>query len=717
MALALEEMGFSRYNGNNLLKNKKNKFKYVLITGNNLYSPNNTNEIEAVSSNTNNYGDKIKVVIISRAGSEGIDLKNIRNVHIMEPWYNMNRLEQVIGRAIRNKSHFSLPLEKRNCCIYLYGSLLTNKSESIDLFLYRLAEHKSIKIGKITRILKENSIDCILTKHEDIKYFDKDISSVELKLSNQNIISFDIGLKPFSNSCDYMETCHYNCMTYDNKYNKISIINDVNNNTYMNKNSELNVNDIIVKIKNLFKDKYYYSKYDIIMHICNNKIYPLNIIDYALNEIINNELIIILDRYDRKGKIIQIDNLYLFQPQEINNKLISYEERSRPIDNKNDKILIKFSNDNSEETTLVHDTTENDFLKNIIDTIIKIKYILEGSFYLEKKLKIKQEEERKREKKEQREKLANQEEERKREKKEQKEKIQKEKEEIKQQLEQEKREQREQKEQEKENKKLQRLLEKKRKKEEELKAKQNKQGISGGSLISSFNITNDEYIRSCIEIVFDLLSTSEKIYIINKFYILDESDINKYSFLNTDNISIHDIFSNITSFINSKILINEYDMKMIVIDYNTKLNCIIYDKNKWIIASEAYITLFTPLIKNKVKKYEKNSSLNKTIGLNINKNNKTIFKIKDTTNLDVHNKGWACSNLKKNNIKELLKEIFDNHDEVELLTNDTQYKINDLCNVIKFMFTYLNYISAKQKIWFLNISDTAIIKYTDTFKI
>ena len=34
--------------------------------------------------------------------------------------------------------------------------------EAIDLYVYRTAEIKSIKIGKITRLLKENSIDCII---------------------------------------------------------------------------------------------------------------------------------------------------------------------------------------------------------------------------------------------------------------------------------------------------------------------------------------------------------------------------------------------------------------------------------------------------------------------------------------------------------------------------------------------------------------------------
>ena len=42
----------------------------------------------------------LKVVIITKAGAEGLDFKNIRQVHILEPWYNLNRSEQVIGRAV-----------------------------------------------------------------------------------------------------------------------------------------------------------------------------------------------------------------------------------------------------------------------------------------------------------------------------------------------------------------------------------------------------------------------------------------------------------------------------------------------------------------------------------------------------------------------------------------------------------------------------------------
>ena len=44
-------------------------------------------------------------MIISSAGAEGISLTGVRQVHIMEPYWNVSRLDQVIGRAVRYCSH------------------------------------------------------------------------------------------------------------------------------------------------------------------------------------------------------------------------------------------------------------------------------------------------------------------------------------------------------------------------------------------------------------------------------------------------------------------------------------------------------------------------------------------------------------------------------------------------------------------------------------
>ena len=55
-------------------------------------------ELESISSN-NLYGEIIKVLMITASGAEGISLKNVRYVHITEPYWHPVRMQQVIGRA------------------------------------------------------------------------------------------------------------------------------------------------------------------------------------------------------------------------------------------------------------------------------------------------------------------------------------------------------------------------------------------------------------------------------------------------------------------------------------------------------------------------------------------------------------------------------------------------------------------------------------------
>ena len=70
---------------------------------------------------SNIYGNNIKIIMLSPAGAEGISLFNIRQVHLLEPYWHNVRNKQVIGRAIRYKSHEALPVDKRNVevlCIF-----------------------------------------------------------------------------------------------------------------------------------------------------------------------------------------------------------------------------------------------------------------------------------------------------------------------------------------------------------------------------------------------------------------------------------------------------------------------------------------------------------------------------------------------------------------------------------------------------------------------
>jgi hypothetical protein len=78
----------------------------------------------------NMYGQKCLILLITQSGAEGISLKNVRQVHIMEPYWNNVRVNQVIGRARRIKSHVNLPEEQRNVKVFNYIIKYTNAQKN-----------------------------------------------------------------------------------------------------------------------------------------------------------------------------------------------------------------------------------------------------------------------------------------------------------------------------------------------------------------------------------------------------------------------------------------------------------------------------------------------------------------------------------------------------------------------------------------------------------
>lgn len=109
-----------------------------------------------------------KIMIITAAGSEGLDLKETRTVIILEPYWNYARIEQIIGRAVRYTSHSSLDVEKRHVDVYhlilqkplLIPTLLNFDTQySIDNVLYSLSRSKNIRISKFYDMLKNISIE------------------------------------------------------------------------------------------------------------------------------------------------------------------------------------------------------------------------------------------------------------------------------------------------------------------------------------------------------------------------------------------------------------------------------------------------------------------------------------------------------------------------------------------------------------------------------
>lgn len=79
--------------------------------------------------NDNKRGQICRCFCITSAGAEGLSLKNVRAVHIMEPYWNDVRLKQVKGRAIRIGSHLDLPTQDRNVAIYTYVTVYSNEAQ------------------------------------------------------------------------------------------------------------------------------------------------------------------------------------------------------------------------------------------------------------------------------------------------------------------------------------------------------------------------------------------------------------------------------------------------------------------------------------------------------------------------------------------------------------------------------------------------------------
>jgi len=104
---------------------------------------------------------------------EGVSFKRVRQVHILEPYWNMSRVLQIIGRAIRFCSHNDLPKVERNVEVFLY--LATQKGKkTIDQYIWSLAKKKNQLISSFEKSLKEVAVDCQLFYHRNVYSSDED---------------------------------------------------------------------------------------------------------------------------------------------------------------------------------------------------------------------------------------------------------------------------------------------------------------------------------------------------------------------------------------------------------------------------------------------------------------------------------------------------------------------------------------------------------------
>jgi hypothetical protein len=144
-----------------------------------------TDQLTARTTN-NMFGEVIKILMITASGAEGINLRNVRYVHITEPYWHPVRTEQIIGRARRICSHIDLPEELRTVDVFLYimrfsaRQIASDNDESLnirmndksktdgvspmstDQSLYEISNIKERITRQILTAVKESSFDCMI---------------------------------------------------------------------------------------------------------------------------------------------------------------------------------------------------------------------------------------------------------------------------------------------------------------------------------------------------------------------------------------------------------------------------------------------------------------------------------------------------------------------------------------------------------------------------
>lgn len=172
MALALEHMGYSRYKDDNLLDYKNEKrdslLNYAILTSPNPEYIGNMKSFDKIlsvcNSKDNIDGNLIKVILITKKASEGLSFMNVREIHVLDPWFHNSRIEQIVGRGVRRCSHINLNIANRNVLVYVYMGYIKN-IVTADEHAIRLSEKKFKESKKLNEVIAKNSIDCVFNKY------------------------------------------------------------------------------------------------------------------------------------------------------------------------------------------------------------------------------------------------------------------------------------------------------------------------------------------------------------------------------------------------------------------------------------------------------------------------------------------------------------------------------------------------------------------------
>jgi superfamily II DNA or RNA helicase len=282
----------------------------------------------------NKQGKIIKLVLGTKVMNEGITLHNIKDVHILDTHYNLGRVIQVIGRAVRYCVHYELMTEKNpypEVNVYKYVVNLPNQ-DSTEIVLYEKAEKKLMLIKKLERVMKEIAIDCPINYQANVFIEEQEKSKKcqsPLELKDKKIKT-----NMCSDLCDFMP-CKYTCgdPKLSNLYDPSSLIykrlekEKLDYSTFLLKYANNEIEYAKNKIKELYKLKYVYTLSTITDYVKKSlnpdqsELFDDYFIYQALAQLLpvsddefNSFSDVIYDRYNVPGYLIYRNVYYIFQP-------------------------------------------------------------------------------------------------------------------------------------------------------------------------------------------------------------------------------------------------------------------------------------------------------------------------------------------------------------------------------------------------------------------
>jgi hypothetical protein len=294
-------------------------------------------QFEVFNNYENREGMNIKFVLGSKVMNEGISLKHVGEVHILDVYFNLGKVDQTVGRAIRHCSHYKLMSEvNKYPFVNVYKYVVSVETGlSTEEELYQKAEQKYMLIKKMERAMKEIAIDCPLNSFGNM--FAEEMEKYEK--------CGEPGQLACPTICDYTK-CHYKCADfklnseyYDPSrriYKKISRDN-LDYSTFTHSLARSEIDYAKKKIKEMYIKTYVYSLENIMKYIKNTydedkrDLFDEFFIFKALDELIpvtendfNNFRDTILDKYNRQGYLIYLNKYYIFQPFDQNEDVPMY---------------------------------------------------------------------------------------------------------------------------------------------------------------------------------------------------------------------------------------------------------------------------------------------------------------------------------------------------------------------------------------------------------